>query len=468
MATDAINIWKQPLVWYVLLLALFVHHIEDLPFFWDSIQLASKQAHFFYGRQMRWGLLPQEIDSGHPPLTGYYLAFCWSIFGKTLAVSHWAMFPFLFGALVFLRRIAIGLAGEKLSWFLIPLVFLDPVFSTQATLVSPDIILVFFFLRALADLLDKNLNWLTAIALTGLCLVSMRGMMTAAALCIYCFWLNRHAAAFALKHLVYFIPGFCAAAAFLGWHWIESGWLGFHPDSPWSTAFQAVDARGIARNAVIVAWRNLDLGRCFEWLLLLVLCVKGGKAPPKTLYLWVSLLLLLSWSALRFQNLSAHRYFLPVFVAFHLLIFHWIQALPWATFKKKWLLAVLCLGMASGHFWVYPMGTSNDWDCTWAHLPYHGLRQNLLVFMEENNISPQDVRAAFPAANHGEDIMLNGDYRKFGNKSDTTLAYILISNVFNDYELEEALQIEKSNALLWQESQGFVWMRLYRKPDSRL
>ena len=67
--------------------------VQHDPFFWDTVQLASKHAHHFYENGLRWTPLPPEIDSGHPPVFGYYLALAWTCFGKTLPASHCAMPP---------------------------------------------------------------------------------------------------------------------------------------------------------------------------------------------------------------------------------------------------------------------------------------------------------------------------------------------------------------------------------------
>ena len=66
-------------------------------FFWDTVQLASQHAQFFLENGFSTFLLPDEMDSGHPPTFGFYLALVWRVFGKTLSISHLAMLPFLLG-----------------------------------------------------------------------------------------------------------------------------------------------------------------------------------------------------------------------------------------------------------------------------------------------------------------------------------------------------------------------------------
>ena len=73
-------------------------------FFWDTVQLSSKQAHFYYTNGYKDLLLPNSIDSGHPPIMGMALAFLWKIFSKSLIVSHLFIFPFLIGIVIQMKN----------------------------------------------------------------------------------------------------------------------------------------------------------------------------------------------------------------------------------------------------------------------------------------------------------------------------------------------------------------------------
>ncbi|MEL6357325.1 MAG: hypothetical protein AAFQ37_10395, partial [Bacteroidota bacterium] len=80
-----------PLGLSAILAAIVFWIASDFPFFWDTIQLAARQAtHFYEGGN--W-LLPDTIDSGHPPGFGAYLSWWWQLLGRKLWVSHLAMFP---------------------------------------------------------------------------------------------------------------------------------------------------------------------------------------------------------------------------------------------------------------------------------------------------------------------------------------------------------------------------------------
>ncbi len=455
-----------------------IWQVRHDPFFWDTVQLASKHAHFFYENNLRPAILPAEIDSGHPPVFGYFLAVGWHLFGKTLAVSHFFMLPFLWGIVFFLFKISKKLASpdflffKKIGSLLLPMVLLDPVLAGQMCLVSPDVVLFCFFLMALFGIFEKK-NGLILIGIFGLCLISMRGMMTAGALFL---WLifekyfskskpNLQLSNASTFHLANFFPGFLAAAAFLFWHFSETGWIGHHPSSPWSPAFQRVDFQGFMKNFAVLGWRWLDFGRVAEWLILGIIFFKFKKLDvPKN---WISLFLILticlSISALIYQNLSAHRYFLPCFVVFHFMVF---QSILNADFSEKWktrIFIFLILMFAAGNFWKYPHGISMDWDSTLAHLPYHEVRAEMVDFLDAEKIDFQSVGSVFPNLNTGENLNLDGDRRVFSEKNFRKNEFILWSNVFNDFSKSELDTLENSWILVRKIEKSGVEMRLFQK-----
>lgn len=451
--------------------------VQHDPFFWDTIQLASKHAHFFYNNGLRWAPLPPDIDSGHPPAFGWLLALCWTVFGKTLPTGHWMMLPFLLGIVVILERLGRRLGGHEWGLWLLPLVLLDPVTAGQSALVSPDIALLFFFLLALNGLLAGS-RLPVMLGILGLCTISMRGMMTAGALFAWTAADSLLSPLPAGRHrLLLFIPGFAVAAGFLAWHRIQTGWIGFHPDSPWAGAFQRVGWAGFAKNCLVLAWRWLDFGRVVEWAGLLVILYPrlrswtevrsravGGKWASLA-SLWLILTILLSVSALLYHNLSAHRYFLPAYVALHLFVFQQIARSGWPVWRKKLLFSVVVAGLATGNLWIYPRGISMDWDATLAHRPYHGLRADMVEYVKKEGIGFATVGSAFPNLGSGEQISLDGDDRRFAEKDFRQNRYMLASNVFNDFSAAELDELERDWILLKRNEANGVWLALYGNGD---
>ncbi len=469
------RLMRHPMLLFLLCAVGFTWAVQHDPFFWDTIQLASKHAHFFYGNNGAWEILPPDIDSGHPPVLGYYLAALWHIFGKNLATGHWGMLPFLCSIIWLLYRLGKRLGGTIWAWWLLPLVLLDPVLLGQSAMVSPDTMLAAFFLCAVEGALGRN-KLLITIGIAGLCAISMRGMMCTGALFIALLLYDRKA----LQHnlLAAFLPGFSIAAAFLLWHWQAAGWIGYHAGSPWAPAFSAAGFTEMMRNVAILGWRWLDFGRIAEWIAVAVLLWYGKKhfwdnriqSRPFESMLFLLLVchfVLLSISAIRYHNLSAHRYFLPVFLLFHLFVFQWVvKTLTLRPIFKKGILTALSVSLALGNFQVYPHGISMDWDSTLAHLPYHAVRADAVVFLQQRQIPLSEVGTAFPGLNTGENIQLDGDQATFAAIDTHSNAYIFISNVFNDVSKEQRLDYRRNWRLIWHQERGPVWGEIYAKSDT--
>lgn len=460
--------------------------VQNDPFFWDTVQLASKHAHFFYENGLRWLALPESIDSGHPPVFGWYLAHIWTFFGKNLPASHWAMLPFLLLNVWMLYRLGLRFGGERWAFWLIPLVLLDPVVAGQSVLVSPDMVLVCGFLLAVEGISGKN-KWMTSAGILLLCMISVRGMMTAGALAVWTLALDFRIAAFqglsirtfsfyvfrffgfSVKKYLPFLPGFAFAAWFLWWHKEATGWSGLNPDSPWAPTFKPAEGLGLVRNLLVVCWRWLDFGRVFEWLVLGWLIWKNRhlkKADPVAFGLFlllICLILFLSPSAILFTNVSAHRYFLPGFLVLHLFVFQILTNQKVHASNPSFLLKILTAALAFGNLWVYPRGVAMGWDATLAHLPYHDLREKAIVYLDTEKIDFQKVGSFFPNLNTGENLMLNGDYRYFSEKDFSRNEYIFISNVFNDISDADYFILKHHWFLIKEWQQAGVRIAIYQK-----
>lgn len=447
--------------------------VRNDPFFWDTVQLGSKHAHFFYAHHLQWATLPVEIDSGHPPFLGYYLAIVWSFLGKTLPVSHLSMAPFLFLAIGCLYLLGKQLGAAQWTYWLLPIVLLDPVFAGQSVLVSPDLILSSFFMLALTGILGKR-NPLILLGVLGLCMISMRGMITTAALLTWVFVRtglpDSVKSTFRRSYLIIpFLPGIIVGALFLYWHQAQTGWIGYHPHSAWAPAFERVDWSGFVRNAAVLAWRWLDFDRFIVWgagAWLVWRFYNPGKSPTELGLLLLCLALFLSPSALTYHNLSAHRYFLPLFIVLHLFVYQWIVWAELSNKRKRSIMVILSLAMAGGNCWIYPRGISMDWDSTLAHQPWHQLRVEALAYLESRNIDFQKVGSAFPNLATGEELMLNGDQRRFADLDFKQNRFIFASNILNDLQESDYAQLATGWILQKRFERAGVWIELYERLDT--
>ena len=434
--------------------------VKDNFFFWDTIQLASQHAHFFYeNNTFSTFLLPDEMDSGHPPTFGFYLAFMWEIFGKTLTVSHLSMLPFLIGIIWQGWRLAEKVVGDGWALLFLLLLIVCPVVVGQAVLVSPDVVLLFFFLMALNGIFKEiNSNKLIELnliksnhssfiihhsslitSILGLSMISMRGMMVIVALFIfYCLiklpylkklinseltdnelinypknlnpnypkpypsYPNSKKYPLSIKAVFSlispFLLGISFGIGFLAYHFMEKGWIGFHPNSPWMPAFEKVNTMGFIKNVIVLIWRLIDFGHLFLWLISIYGLIKLKKVFPTTrllIALLIILLLVLSPTLLIYKGLLAHRYLMPIYVVLILLTVKIISDLK--NYKQQLIISIIAfIGLATGNFWVYPQPISTGWDATLAHLPYYALRRGMLQFIDNQHINYSEIGTAFP------------------------------------------------------------------------
>ncbi|NPA44250.1 MAG: hypothetical protein GXO49_01825, partial [Chlorobi bacterium] len=382
---------------FIKLLPFFIFYtfltwfVSDNIFFWDTVQLASLHAHYFYENNFNNLLLPNEIDSGHIPSFGMYIALIWKIFGKTLFASHFAILPFLYG-IIWQAYLLIKKFINKKYVFLALVIFLaDATLLAQSTLISPDVVLVFLFLLALNSVLKQN-KILLSISVAGLFLISMRGMMVATSILTLDIIFNIQFTNFKetfvqlLKKTIIYIPALIIFIAFNYYHYYVKGWFAYHNNSPWATNFEITNLKGFLRNIIILIWRLIDFGRIFMWIITLSIIIssyksiKNDKKIRKLIIILfvVSFFLLISF--LMYKSLTGHRYILPIYLTFSLLttylIFEKIK-----TKKRKIIIStLLVLGLLSGNFWVYPEKIAQGWDSSLAYLNYFKLRNKTIDY----------------------------------------------------------------------------------------
>ena len=453
-------------VFYVLALlyVLLTFFCRSNIFFGDMVQFASRHPHFFLANQFQTIYLPNYLDSGHPPLFGIYIAFAWFLFGKSLLVSHFAMLPFLLLiAYQVPQLLSRWLSGYNLLFSSL-LVLLEPTLLAQATLVSPDIVLMAIFITSINLFLNKKYKTL-ALILIPLGLISLRGMMVLfASFCAIILnntftqkKFNHH---YFFKIALVFLPSVIIATVWLWLHYQHTGWIGFHSDSPWASSFQQVSFAQMLKNALLFIWRLVDFGRITVWLLALFLLFKLKFAKQSNLKLSISIvvfILVFAANTLFADGLVGHRYFLPIY--FLTLVFV-LKNIAFAFPKNnKFAFAMLFLSFLIGATFVYPSKIAMGWDATPAHLPYYSLRKDAIAYLNNNNIPLQAVASGFPNLDSREILELNGDSSHFNSYSDTSLKYILYSNVFN-YPDSLIDKIENTKAIYYQKK-GFVFIGVY-------
>ena len=428
-----------------LIAILLVFLNKENGFFWDTIQLASQHGDFYYSNNFSHLLLPIELDSGHIPTFGMYIAFVWNIFGRSVEVSHLAMLPFAIGIVWQLNNLCKRFVVEKYIGIALLLVFIDASLMSQIALVSPDVPLIFFFLLALNSVLENN-RILITVGVLCLFLTSMRGMMLSFCLVlidvysniVYQNLLKSEKIKALLKRALLYLPALALFISFSVYHYSEKGWIGYHKDSPWAGCFERTDFNGFLFNIGLLGWRILDFGRVGIWIVFLWLVIKyksriiKDKKNSVLFFSFIIVLFLLPLNMLWAKNLMGHRYLTPINMLFSVLTASILFSDFVATKLKNILIAVWLLIVLSGNFWIYPPKISKGWDSTLAHLSYYKLRQQAINYLDNKRIDFKDVDSFFPNYYSLEDIDLNNDKRSFDNYAiGNNSRYILYSNIFN-------------------------------------
>ncbi len=442
-------------------------------FFWDTVQLGAKHGAWYADNHFRYLLLPDEIDSGHPPGFGMYLAAVWALFGRSLAASHLAMLPFLLGIIFLLFKTGDYFGGRRSSWMLALLAFADPVLAGQSVLVSPDVVLVFAFLLALNGILYQKESAKMAGALL-LAAISTRGMMAVVVLYAFelaAFWRGRWD--FPLRKALPYVPAGLLALAFLGYHYQQKGWVGYHADAPWASLFARATPAEFLRNLAVLGWRMLDFGRIFLWPLLAWLAFqlwkrRGKLSDPvrQTLLLFAIALPLMSLPFLLYKGLHGHRYLLPVFLPLSILFYTLLVHSSLALRRRYAFFGLAVAGLLTGNLWVYPDTISQGWDSSLAHLPYYPLRKQMIAYLDQQGIPLEEVGTAFPEIGPLDHRELNGDWRGMKAKNLASDKYILYSNVMNDFTDEEIRELKAGWTPARALRKGGVRLVLYRRGET--
>lgn len=443
----------------ILFYALLTYTSQYHVFFGDMVQFGSRHSHFFFENNFSSVWLPNSLDSGHPPIFGMYIAFCWKIFGKSLVVSHWAMFPFLVLIAFAIPKLITKFIGYANLIFICLLFFFEPTLTAQASLTSPDIVLVSFFLWALVFYKEEKYFWLS-LMLIPMSFVSLRGMMV-----LFAFFIAIiiHQKKINLKTILTFAPAVAICFYWLFRHYQLFGWIGFHSDSPWASSFQTVGIKQIFYNLFLMIWRWVDFGRIAFWSIAFVLFIyqlrnnkKLSEEQRFPIILLISLSLVFTANTIFADGLIGHRYYMPIYLIGLLVT---LQLIEFNLNKRKTgIQVVIFIAFMFGAKFVYPSKTAMGWDATLAHRPYYKLRDDALVFLKEKNIPLNKVGTGFPNLDSREFLELNGDTSSFQSYASKDLKYILWSNVFN---YPDALQDSLSNKkVIYEKVNGKIYMRI--------
>jgi hypothetical protein len=454
-------------IFYALITILVSHH----SFFWDKDIIFSKIAYWLLENKFSL-LLPDSLDTGYFPSLGYLLAMVWLITGKSLFVMHILMLPFSIGIVVQLYRFLRYYMPQKMIYPVMILVLADTTLMTQSIVFSTDLVMIFFLLLSLNSILF-NKRMMLMVAVFGLLFSHMRGVMGMAMIGLFDLYKNRiwEKPIHKLPLLSAYLPALLIFTAYIVFHYIKKGWIGYHENSPWIGCFEIVDGKGFFRNIIIVAWRLIDYGKIFIIAMLIFLAFQFHKRKYSIDKTLADLVILLGLSvltcvpsALVYKVLNSHRYFLPITIILTIITGYMLyQVIPSGKLRKS-LYWIMLLGLLSGNCWTYPDTIAKGWDATLAHIPYYSLRNKMIAYIDSSNISFSDIGTEVPNNNPLKYYDLSDDERYIPIKDLKRNKYIFYSNIYNMFTDEEIMMLKR----YWTVEKEFrcllVRVTLYKNP----
>lgn len=457
---------------FVLSIILILFTLKN-PFYWDNIVQTSVPANWYYETNFKFFYLPDDIATGHPTFVGMYFALLWKIFGRSLTVCHFGMLPFVFGLLLQIRyflttlKITDRLTVSMLMGFII----VDATFLSQLSLITFDIIQLFFFFLCI-NLILTNKNKSFTLCYIILILISLRASIMAGGIFIFnvlydYFCLSKK---IKVKDYLKYIPGVFSLFLFLLLFRINKGWVIHNTVSKeWESSGEFASFYGMIWNTLIFIWRLIDFGRIGIFIVFLFFLFKSisiRKIQDNTLK--ILFLIIISQFILFFPILITsqipfgHRYLLPIIVPAIILTVYWI--LNYTKFPQLWLTSIFVL-LFSGHFWLYPMGVSEGWDATTIHWNYFRVSEKMYSYIEDNNIQNNEIGTFFPNNNSRYLTHIEEDKNDIYGGIPFQNEYVLYSNAFNvNPAVLDSLFSKDSNwKLLKKYTQNRIFIGLYHK-----
>ena len=446
-------------------------------YFWDVIQLASREGHWYYETNFS-SLLQPAFSSGsefmgtaHPPLMGIMTALLWKFFGYHLWVSH--VFFLLWGIVLIYQvwKLVSSFFPEKQAGGVTLLILTEATLLAQFAIVSPDFILLTAFVMAIRGVLEKK-PLLTLIGFFFLCCISIRGIFAGAIILfshlIFYFRQQEKDKSF-IKTFIAYVPTLLILAAFFIYYFSERGW--FFTNSAYSEHY-TLPTGGIMfifKRIFSFVIRSVENGRFLIYLLTIVVVVKMIKRKTKPdssilFLLMVSFLLISIYIIFIFitQMPFSSRYFMPQYLILTFIVLLYLSKNQKMKKMKLTFILILFLQL-TGHFWIYPEKTSIGWDCTLAHLPYYELRKECFNYIDQNEIDYNDLSAGFCLYNKRRFVELSDNEKNLSGDGINS-RYFIYSNISN---LPDESVDELKDTNQWKPTQQYkkwpVFITLYER-----
>ncbi len=443
----------------------------NVPFFWDAVS-KSIRATWLYDHNFSQLVVPTELNSGHPPLWESLLALSWKIGGRTIEASRVLLLIFNIGAFWQLIRFIKSNKTEKVPFWAIILVLIEPTLLAQTTIINNDMMLLFFTLLGLNSIY-KNQKIFFAFALTGVLFSNLRGVSVFTSLLVidflfYWFKLKEKNQRFLWVSYVFPIVIF---GLFLTYQQSVLGWF---LKAPGNSHREIAGLGQIFKNIAAIGKSVLESGRIFMFLPLVILTIRLLKVKKwnhiqvenKRLVVSFSVFFIVfSGLFIIMTNPLGPRYYMICYliatILFLNLTFDLIRNIRW----KKLTMSIVAVGFLTGHLWIWPAAIAQAWDSTFAYLNYFPLKNKMELFVSENRLSKTEIGTNLNL-NIPEYVDLKEPVTVKYSKLDLSQnKYVIFSNIENSTSEEDIHTLRNNWKLIKSYKQLGVFVNLYQNPN---
>lgn len=440
----------------ILFICMFNASLLGLPFFGDHVTLISIPASDYYnsGFQSIW--LPDGHATGHPPFYALLTALSWTVFGKSLLISHLLTLIFSLVLIAQYARLTKQMAEPRMRSLALILLLANPVFLAQMAAMSIDVFLTAVFLWGI-NVIHSRKKILLIIACILLTMSSLRGFMLVVILFLYDWVYHKYTFKQLTINVLYYIIACIPVSLYFIFQYRHSGWWLVPTDGNWSEGRQFSDKTNILPKLFEFGLRFVEFGMLIPMVVFIYYLLKNYQTNRFN-HKFVLILIGISVFAvfiIPFQNSVLIRYLLPLQLLVLLLYSEMVMHFK-HVFLRKIAIGLTLVMMIGQHFVVYPETKSSAWAYNWgdgslAHLSYFTFRTACHDYVVANKIPDDSIYAGFPDYKPFKYTDLTNDTIAYKNSDLACSKYIILSNVMNNipYWQKEQIRTHAKEVKRW-------------------
>lgn len=454
----------------ILFICMFNASLLGLPYFGDHVTLISIPASDFYGNGFQSIWLPEGHATGHPPFYALLTAMCWTVFGKSLLISHLLTLLFSLVLIAQYARLTKLMPEHRMRSLAIVLLLANPVFLAQMAAMSVDVFLTAVFLWGI-NVIHSRKKLLLIVVCILLTISSLRGFMLVTILFLYDWFYHKYTFKQLTFNTLYYLLAFLPVALYFIFQFQHSGWWLVPTDGNWSEGRQFTDKTTILPKLFEFGLRFVEFGMLIPMLTVLYYFLKNYSTNRFNNKFVVVLIGLGVFAVfiIPFQNSVLIRYLLPIQLLVLLLFSEQVMHFKTIILRKA-AIGLTLIMMVAQHFVVYPETKSSAWAYNWgdgslAHLSYFTFRTACHDYVVANNIPDDSVYAGFPDYKPFAYTDLNNDTIAYSSSDLDCSKYIILSNVMNNIPYWQKEQIRSNSKVVQRWSRYPVEYVLYENTN---